>query len=306
MLIFAIIMTCFIAYFLIKHIYSLAIGIDDFNNFQRRMILLKKGKKNRLSSSDKDVQFFNQITKPIVDKVVRKLTLKDTEILERKLKSLNWDKYFNPEQWIALGILSKSIGVLLCLLLFPFSELGSVIVLGFLWFSNNVLMELSIRDRKTKLLYTFPLFVNLLKSFLGAGYNLSDSITLIIPYMNSEWQKVLTKFGSNLKYGVSKDDDEEIQKNTKLALNELAKDIDIIDVDGVLLLLKSNLDNSLSIRESLEQQADRIAQIQQTKIEKIIVQRQSYVLILCFPMLLMVILMMTAPILLDFLNLGSL
>lgn len=243
----------------LKNIFDLAFSMENYKLHKKR---LKQLQFDKNKSNDEEInELIDKITQPVIKTIIPKLKIKNINEIERDLKMAQWDKKMDTFQYIALNIITKTLGILAFLLLFKQSKFMAFLWGILLFMSVSFLMKNSAKNRREKLMMEFPDFIRIAQGYLRAGMPFTKAVTESIQYVGKEWQPILEDF-------VVKAELENIDK----ALEGMAQEVDVFEVKEFVALVRLSLEQGGDIKEGFEAQADKIQEmlydVMMAKIEK--------------------------------------
>ncbi|WP_442637629.1 type II secretion system F family protein [Rossellomorea marisflavi] len=272
-------------FFFGRSIFGMLFSMDSQRQYQKRMRQLQFTNEGE-SQSDGTADAINTVTTPIIRYVLPKLRPRDKEQLAKDLKIAGWDKTYSPDQFIAMNILLKMIGVVLGgavgFLVSPL--LGGILFLA-LFFGFTFLFNNSLKEKKTKIFREFPNFIRIVQGYLTAGIPIAKAIEQSLPYMSPEWQKIMKNFVINTNLSSVQD-----------AIVILNQEVDIFEVQEFFSLIRLNLEQGINIKESFEGQREKVIDMQLEVMLEAIGRRQMMATILQGPLLLTMIVGFGLPI----------
>lgn len=243
----------------LKNIFELIFSMDNYKLHKKR---LKQLQFDENKSNDEEInELIDKVTQPVIKTIIPKLKIKNLDEIERDLKMAQWDDKMNALQYIALNIITKTLGILAFLLLIKRSK-----PMAFLWgiilfMSVSFLMKNSAKSRREKLMLEFPDFIRIAQGYLSAGIPFSKAVTESIQYVGEEWQPILENFVVEAELN-----------NIDVALEGMAKEVDIFEVKEFVALVRLSLEQGGDVKDGFESQAEKIQgmlyDVLMAKIEK--------------------------------------
>jgi Flp pilus assembly protein TadB len=152
-------------------------------------------------------------------------------------------------------------------------------------FGIDFLLNNSAKNRKDKLLAEFPDFIKITEGFLDAGFTFTKAVENSIKYVEIEWQDYLKKLliDSEL-YGIDS------------SLENFKNDLNLFEVKEFVSIVRLNLEQGGSAKESFLSQADRVLEIRKNVLLMKIGKRQIIGTMLQAPLLLCNIMVFALPV----------
>lgn len=281
-------------FFFSRSFFGMMFSMDSQRQHQKRMRQLKFTEEGR-KTSEGTAEMIDTVTSPIIKHLLPKLRMRDKEALKIELKMAGWDKNFNPDQFIAMDIILKIVGVLLGAVLFNVSwQLAAVwFVLpffGFSFFFNN-----SLKERKKRIFNEFPNFIRIIQGYLTAGIPLAKAVEEALPYMSPEWKAIMRDFVINTNLLSVQD-----------AIQRLNEEVDIFEIQEFFSLVRLNIEQGINVKESFDGQREKVVDMQFESMMNVIGHRQLMATILQGPLLLTMIVAFGLPVLYSMVNFNSL
>lgn len=267
------------------------LGIYDIENHNNRLKQLthteerlKKDKKDDNVKQTKEM--IDKITAPIIRHVMPNISQKkDLSELEKSLRFAGADKYFTPTQYIALILLGRVVGFTLLVLLLPYNQ-----ILALMWFSGpailpSLLFKNTINNKKELILLGFPEFISISKSYLVSGMPFEKAVEESIFYVNKEWQELLKQYLINSE-----------SYSKKECLTMLADECNSFEVKEFISIVKLNMEQGIDIKDSFDNQYEKIKALQMLAIQKKIESRKVWAILVQGPVLLTILVAFGLPI----------
>lgn len=272
-------------FFFGRSFFGMMFSMDSHRQLQKRMRQLQFDEEGK-RENDNTAEMVNTVTTPVIKYILPKLKMRDKEQLQKELKIAGWDKTFNPDQYIAMNIILKLVGVLIGLVLFfKVSPLmGAILFLAF-FFGFSFLFTNSLKEQKKKIFNEFPNFIRIVQGYLTAGIPIAKAIEQALPYMSPEWKKIMKTFVINTNLSSVQD-----------AIQKLNDEVDIFEVQEFFSLIKLNLEQGIDIKESFEGQREKVIDMQLEVMMEVIGRRQMMATILQGPLLLTMIVAFGLPV----------
>lgn len=246
----------------------------DLENYKIHKKRLKQLKFNNKRKSDEEdvVNLIDRITKPVIRYILPNLRKRNEDELNRDLKLAGWSKYFTAKTYVAMNITLKIVAVIIFVLLFGASKALALIWFLALFFGFGFLFKNSLANKKEVLLLEFPDFIRITQGYLMAGMPFVKVIEKISYDVGNNWKPILQDFTVNCEV-----------KSIEEAMDILVYDTDIIQVRELFALIKLNLEQGIEIKDSFENQADKIRDLQMEIFEKKILKRKLMCICLQLP-----------------------
>ena len=161
-------------------------------------------------------------------------------------------------------------------------------------FLMDLLYFTQIDEKKNQLLMEFPDFIEVLESYLSAGYDFVRATEQAIP-VTKHWQPILKEFTAIAQY-------ENIETGFKY-INDM---VDIFEVREFISILQLGVEQGLDMAENIQHQSSRIAELQNLAFTKKIASRQVMAVMVQGPLLLTVLAAFSLPTVEQMMNIGSL
>lgn len=280
-------------FFFSRSFFGLLFSMDNYKNHQKRMRQLQFTEDGKRGNEDTK-EAIDKITSPIVRYVLPKFKMRDKETLERDLRMAGWDAYFNAEQYQAMNLILKAVGIVLGALFFQVAPLFGVVwfvipFFGFGFFFNN-----SLKERQKKIFQAFPDFIRVIQGYLSAGVPLAKAVEESFPYMTPEWKKIMKSFLVNTELMSLQD-----------AIEGINDDVDIFEIQEFFSLVKLNLEQGIDVKESFSSQREKVMDLQYEVMLNKIGQRQLMATVVQGPLLLTIIVAFGLPTLHAMMNMGG-
>lgn len=281
-------------YLFIRNVFSLMFSVDNHSLHKKRLKQLQFNNK-RTSSDDRSTkEFIDKFTSPVANHVLPKITnLGDMSKLERGLEMSQWNKMFTPTTFVAMDLTLKIIGVVIFAVIGPFSWQFGLVWFLILFFLFRFLYSNSRNERRFRLLSQFPEFIRITQGFLTSNMPLPQAIESSLPYVGEEWRPLLQEFVINT----------EVYSQNE-CIDMLSNKVDIFEVRELWSLIKLNSEQGIDIKESFNNQADKVREMQLEVMMNKIGKRQTMSIAIQGPLLLTMILSFGLPTFASMANLG--
>lgn len=253
-----------------RNVFNMMFAMENYNTHKKRLnqLKFKEGPKE-------DADIIDLITKPIISLILPKLRPKNLELLETDLKLAKWK--MTPVQYRALNILLKIVGVALFLILRGQSTLLAIVWGAILFFGLSFLFNNSLKNRKEKLYLQFPDFIEMTEGYLSANMTLPQAVEESLPFVGDEWVPYLQTFVINCAIP---------SKGIDGALEELKRDINLIDVREFVAIIRLTLEQGGDARQGFSEQADKIREMYLDMMMIKVAKRQLMGMVIQGPLLL--------------------
>lgn len=255
-------------------IFTALFSLEHYKIHKKRLEQLKFDNK-RTSDKEEVQKLINKITKPAITYILPFLKTRNEKELNRDLKLAGWSEYFNAKTYVAMNITLKIIGIIALILLLPYSKLFAVIWFLVFFVLFGFLFRNSLKEKKFKLLVEFPEFIRITQGYLTADLPFTKAIEESIAYVGDGWQPLLKNFVINCEV-----------KSIEEAIEILVEEVNIFEVRELFALVKLNLEQGIDIKESFENQVDKVRDLQLMIFEDKIRKRQVMCMLLQAPILL--------------------
>lgn len=281
-------------FFFARSFFGMMFSMDSHRQHQKRMRQLKFTEDGR-KSSDGTAEMINTVTTPIIKYLLPKLRMRDKDKLKKDLKIAGWDSNFTPDQYIAMDIILKIVGVILGGLLFNVSWQMAVIWFALPFFGFGFFFNNSIKEKKKKIFNEFPNFIRIIQGYLTAGIPLSKAVEEALPYMSPEWKVMMKDFVINTNLLSVQD-----------AIGKLNDEVDIFEIQEFFSLVRLNIEQGINVKESFDGQREKVVDMQFEAMMGKIGQRQMMATVLQGPLLITMIVSFGLPVLYSMVNFTSL
>lgn len=281
-------------FFLARSIFGAMFSMDSHRQHQKRMRQLQFTEEGR-KTNEGTAELINGVTSPVIKYLLPKLKMRDKEKLKKDLKMAGWDENFTPEQFQAMNIILKVVGVILGALLVNVSWQMALVwfvlpFFGFTFFFNN-----SLKERKKKIFAEFPNFIRIIQGYLTAGIPLAKAVEESLPYMSPEWKTIMKSFVINTNLLSVQD-----------AIQKLNDEVDIFEIQEFFSLVRLNIEQGINVKDSFDGQREKVVDMQFETMMNKIGQRQLMATILQGPLLLTMIVAFGLPVFYSMVNFTSL
>lgn len=281
-------------FFFARSFFGMMFSMDSHRQHQKRMRQLKFTEDGR-KASDGTAEMINTVTTPIIKYLLPKLRMRDKDKLKKDLKIAGWDSNFTPDQYIAMDIILKIVGVILGGLLFNVSWQMAVIWFALPFFGFGFFFNNSIKEKKKKIFNEFPNFIRIIQGYLTAGIPLSKAVEEALPYMSPEWKVMMKDFVINTNLLSVQD-----------AIGKLNDEVDIFEIQEFFSLVRLNIEQGINVKESFDGQREKVVDMQFEAMMGKIGQRQMMATVLQGPLLITMIVSFGLPVLYSMVNFTSL
>lgn len=273
-------------FLLFSFLFDLLFSKTDTSLYKKRMSQLKTNGKTKVSDEERARQLIEKITSPIAKKIIPNLEYKEEKEskLAKELEITKWNKYYTPTTFRAMNLTLKIAAAILFLVVFQESLIFALILLIIVGFGINFLFLNSVKETRFKLLSAFPEVIKIVQGYLSANQPLPIAIENSLPYVDEAWRELLREFVINA--GVYSQEE---------CIDMLSDKVDIFEVREFWSLVKLNLEQGIDIKESFENQADKINNLKKSIINDKIEKRKSFSIIVQGPLLLDMIVIFGLP-----------
>lgn len=276
----------------LRSVLTFIFGLENEGlNRSRLKSLNYKGSKIGQSSEDGTREFLDQVSEPVIRYILPYIKIKDKKSINDDIDFAGWGKYMRAEQFIALTIIMRVVGVILTLLtwniFWPIALLlGSTLMVGLPFY-----LKMDVNDKKAKMLSEFPEIIRLMQGYLAASQTLTDSIEHTLPYVAENWKVALENFVKNSR-----------TRSEKAALDMLKDEVHIPEIKEFTSLIRLSMDQGADMYEAFESQYGKIRSIQLTGLMAKIHNRKNMAIMIQFPILLMIFVAIGLPTVDQFMN----
>lgn len=257
-----------------RNIFIMIFSLENYRVHKKRLKQLKF--KDKDLDEDEIKELVDKLTKPVIKTVLPKIKIKNKIEIEKDLKMAEWDEKITVQQFIALKIITRVLGVILFLLFFKASKFLAFLWGGVLFLSVDFLLKNSANNRRDRLMMQFPDFIRITQGYLSAGMPFVKAVEESIKFVGQDWQPILQRFVVEAELS-----------DINTALNGIREEVDVFEVKEFLSLVNLTLEQGGDAKEGFEAQAEKVqqmlydvmlAKIQKRKIIGIFVQ---FPLLLC-------------------------
>lgn len=273
-------------FLLFSFLFDLLFSKTDTSLYKKRMSQLKTNGKTKVSDEESARQLIEKITSPIAKKIIPNLEYKEEKEskLAKELEITKWNKYYTPTTFRAMNLTLKIAAAILFLVVFQESLIFALILLIIVGFGINFLFLNSVKETRFKLLSAFPEVIKIVQGYLSANQPLPIAIENSLPYVDEVWRELLREFVINARVYSQEE-----------CIDMLSDKVDIFEVREFWSLVKLNLKQDIDIKESFENQADKINNLKESIINDKIEKRKSFSIIVQGPLLLDMIVIFGLP-----------
>lgn len=280
------IITLITLFFLFRSIINFFFAVGDYNIHKKRLKQLQFKDKNE----DGDInELIDKITKPIISSILPKVNIKNIDNINNNLKMAKWK--INSQQYIALQIMSKALGIFTVLILFGISKFMAILWGGILFLGLGTMLKNSANNRRNKIMMEFPDFIRITQGYLTANLPFANAVTETIRFMGTEWQEILQKFVVEVEL-----------KSLDEALDGLKDEIDMFEVNEFISLVKLVLEQGGDAKAGFNNQAEKIKDMLLDTIEIKINKRKMMGTFIQMPLLLCNLAVFGLPTIGNFMN----
>ena len=269
----------------IRNIFSLMFSVDNQSLHKKRLKQLQFNNKRTSSDDMSSKEFIDKFTNPVATHILPRFkSLGDMSAIERGLEMSQWNKLFNPTTFVAMDLTLKILGVIMFVIIAPFSWQFGAVWFCLLFFLFKFLYNNSKNERRFRLLSEFPEFIRITQGFLTSNMPLPQAIESALPYVGDEWRPLLQEFVIN----------SEIYSQNE-CIDILSNKVDIFEVRELWSLIKLNSEQGIDIKESFSNQANKVREMQLEVMMNKIGKRQTMSIIIQAPLLLTMIISFGLP-----------
>lgn len=262
-----------VLFFLSKNLFMLIFSMENYKIHKKRLKQLEFKTKKQDESEIQEL--VDKLTKPVVENIIPKISIGNKKSLEKKLKMSQWDKNMNVSQLVSLKIITKILSFVVMFVLWKASKAIAIVWGLVLFFSIDVLLNNSAKNRREKLMMGFPDFIRITQGYLSANMTFVKSVEESIRFVNKEWQPILRNF-------VIQSD----LSNIEDALDKLKEEVDVFEIKEFVALVRLTLELGSGAKEGFESQAEKIQQLLQDVILLKISKRRMMGILVQGPLLL--------------------
>lgn len=218
------------------------------------------------------------------------VSYKNNIALEKKLKIIEWDKYFTANEFLVLVWLLRFVSVILFFILGAKSSwiegFVGIILLGF---APMFLLNNEYNETKKRILSGFPSVIRNLSCFLNADMSFVSAIRNTLNYTKNIWAVLLEEFANDCEV-----------YSYEVAIENICSKLDIWEITDFFNMVNLSLQKGINLRESFDIQSERIDVLYRQSILEIINKRENAASLIQAPMLIGVILAFAIPIVQQF------
>lgn len=257
-----------------RNIFIMIFSLENYRVHKKRLKQLKF--KDKGLDEDEIKELVDKLTKPVIKTILPKIKIKNMSEIEKDLRMAEWDKKITVQQFVALKLITKALGLIAFILMFKASKFMAILWGGILFLSVDFLMKNSANNRRDRLMMQFPDFIRITQGYLSAGMPFVKAVEESIKFVGQDWQPILQRFVVEAELS-----------DINTALNGIREEVDVFEVKEFLSLVNLTLEQGGDAKEGFEAQAEKVqqmlydvmlAKIQKRKIIGIFVQ---FPLLLC-------------------------
>ena len=255
--------------------------LELFTNRDMKMDKKRKAQLNfdnkRTSSQDMNAMgLIDTVTNPVRKYILPKINVNETKRarLEKDIMLADW-KGFDATTFMALDITLKCVGLIFGLIFLTKSTFMAILWFIIPFFGLRILFNNSISNRKYNLLSEFPDFIRITQGFLCSDIPLVEAIENTIPFVGPTWKPLLREFVINANIYSQNE-----------CINELKEKVPIFEVNELWSLIQLNLDQGVDVRQSFDNQAEKVKALQKEVMLNKITKRQMLATLIQAPLLL--------------------
>lgn len=265
----------FVIFLISKNLFAL-INKRDTKLDKKRGSQLKFDEK-RTSSQDMTMDgLVDTVTGPVKKYVMPKVTVDETrtEKLEKDIQLADW-KGFDAYTFQSLDLTLKILGMVMGLLFLTKSTFMAILWFAVLFFGLRFLFNNSISNRKYNLMAEFPDFIRITQGFLSSNMTLVESLENALPYVGPTWRPILQDF--IIEANIYSQDE---------CIEQLKERVPIFEVHELWSLIQLNLEQGIDIKESFNNQAEKVKSMQKEVMIGKIGKRQMMATVIQAPLML--------------------
>lgn len=293
-LIFCIVIFGAVLFLFIHNLFTVVFKIDKRNLDEERSKQLTEKPKQNKSDEEKDIEqtrkLVETLTAPFVDFAADYFNGNKLYQIQRKLKFIEWDKYFEPLQFVVLQWICRIGGAVIAIVLYNLlgddgiAHLLSIAIGVIIIILPGLLLNNTYKNKQNDLMNGFPEMINIISGYLSADMLFVDAIRYSLPHMSEHWQPIMNNFVVKAELSSTED-----------ALEWLKYAVDIVPIKEFVSVVKLNLELGNSVKDSFAQQAEKVQDMLNEIIEKKIEKRKMYTTIVQAPLLLCMMLAFALP-----------
>lgn len=265
--------------------------MENYNLHKKRLRQLRFNSKKE----ETEVQeIIDKITNPVSKTVATRLSVKDMNSIEKKLKIAQWDKNISPQQFASLQVITKILAIVFFALFYKQSKFIAILWGGILFVGLEFLLNNSAKNRKERIMMGFPDFIRITQGYLSANMPFVKSVEESIKFVNKEWQEILQQFVVECELS-----------SIEEALENLKQETDIFEIKEFVSLIRLTLEQGGGAKEGFESQAEKIQELLHDVILMKIGNRKMMGIIIQGPLLLCNIAVLALPTIDAMLNLNT-
>lgn len=280
-------------FFFSRSLFGILFSMDSYKNHQKRMRQLQFTEEGKRVNDDTK-EAIDKITSPVIKHILPKFKMKDRETLEKELRMAAWDVYYTPEQFMAMNVITKLLGVIIGFLVYQIAPLFGVVAFILLFFGLNFFFKNTLKERRKKIFQAFPDFIRVIQGYLSAGIPLAKAVEEAFPYMSPEWKRIMKAFLVNTN-----------MRSLHEAIERINDDVDIFEIQEFFSLVKLNLEQGIDIKDSFSGQREKVMDMQYEVMLEKIGHRQLMATVIQAPLLLTMIVAFGLPTLHAMMNFGG-
>lgn len=271
----------FLIFMLSRSILNKLLSLENYNLHKKRLKQLQFEKKEETDFKD----IVDKTTEPLIRYIYSKVTFKDLDKLEKKLKMAGWDKTFTPIKYKAFNITLKVIGVVFAIL-FSKISIPMAVIWGFVMiFFLDILFLDAINSRKSRMIAGFSDIMRIIQGFLSADMTFNEALKESVKYASEDWAPILKEVAVR-----------STTSNTQEALQYMKEEVDIFEVREFIALLNLILEQGGDAKDSFDAQNEKIKKMIFDSKVKQIEKREMKATFLQLPILLTHLLVLGMPV----------
>lgn len=258
------------AFLLLRTGLEILFSVENYSVYKKRQKQLQSFNQKKLDTAD----VLDKFTQPLINSPF--WSEAKVKQLKKDLKKTGWDKEATAEQFLAMSITGKILGVLSLFILPPI--IGFIMAIPFaVLFAFGPTFALSNEKKNidTKLLTEFPEFIRIVQGYLSIDQPFVTCVERSLKFVGPIWRPLLEEF---IVLCNTRDVDS--------ALAWLKQEVDIFEVNEFISMIRLSLEQGGDAKKSFEEQAEKVHEILQDIIMLKIENRKSMSILIQAPLLL--------------------
>lgn len=286
-----IIIICLLIFLVFNSLINFVTNEEQMEGKSKRLNKLRF-KDERLSQDEDIKRLIDKATNPLLFLIPQKY--KESINLRKKLEITEFDKYVTVPQYLVINWVMKLIGVILLLTNIKTSFIQGFIGFIMFFFALDFLLTNEYKEKKKRLLAEFPNIIRSLSCFLNADLAFVDAIKNTLTYSKDIWRPYLKMFIYDCE-----------MYSQKTAISNICDKLDIFEIKDFFNMVLLGLEKGINLKESFEQQSDRMNAMYRQSVLNIIIKREMFATVIQAPMLLGIIVTFATPLVAQFMNFTS-